>query len=62
MSSFEKLEIISHFESELVVAAAELFAASVVVSAIDAASSSIEGDFVSAVFPVASDLFARDGD
>jgi len=28
MSSFEKLEIISHFKSELVVAAAELFAAS----------------------------------
>lgn len=62
MSGFEKFEIGSHLESELVITAAELFAACVVVFAIDAASSGIEGDFVAAVLPVARKLLARDVD
>lgn len=62
MSGLEKFEIGGHLERKLVVTAAELFAASVVVFAIDAASSGIEGDFVAAVLPVARKLLARDVD
>lgn len=62
MGGLEKLEISGHFERKLVVTAAELFAASVVVFAIDATSSGIEGDFVAAVLPVARKLLARDVD
>jgi len=62
MGGLEKFEIGGHFERKLVVTAAELFAASVVVFAIDAASSGIEGDFVAAVLPVARKLLARDVD
>jgi len=62
VSSFKKLEIRGHLEGELVITAAELFAASVIVFAIDAASSGIEGDFVTAVFPVARKLLARNVD
>jgi len=62
MGGLEKFEIGGHLERKLVVTAAELFAASVVVFAIDAASSGIEGDFVAAVLPVARKLLARDVD
>lgn len=62
MGGLEKLEISGHLEGKLVVTAAELFAASVVVFAIDAAGSGIEGDFVTAVFPVARKLLAGDVD
>jgi uncharacterized membrane protein len=62
MSGLEKLEISGHLERKLVVTAAELFAASVVVFAIDATGSGIEGDFVAAVLPVARKLLARDVD
>jgi len=62
VSSFEKVEISSHFECELVVAGAELFAASVVVLALDATSSRIERDLVSAILPVARKLLAGNVD
>lgn len=62
MSCFEKFEISGHFEGELVVAAAEFFTACVVVFAIDTTSSTVEGDFISAVFPVAGKLLSRDVD
>jgi len=62
VGGFEKIEISSHFECKLVVAGAELFAASVVVLALDATSSRIERDFVSAVLPVARKLLSRNVD
>lgn len=62
MGGLEKFEIGGHLERKLVVTAAELFAASVVVFAIDATGSGIEGDFVAAVLPVARKLLARDVD